>query len=459
MALFRQKIKISFSKTRLNEIVNELRLYNADLSRLSSQIRRLGANPPQHTSSTISGAAISHLQITQQASKRLYDVLASRWSCDERIEHIASMDLRVDESCRQAHSKVRFNLGVSCNQIAVQSAPFWLSVESAPTDRLAELPGNEHGEALQATLEKLGATGKSVKFALPPSSKSIRAATSIPPSMQGPQLDLCTVEQLCKYVRRLGGHSTNDPCIGFLEKTKTFKHFVYTDSITEGTRKKPQSLKQILEIVADKKRDTDWIEKLQLARLLSLAVLRFHSTPWLSDAWGSSDVYFFGVAGSTQTGRLLESPCLNAKFSHNPTNLQISRIQTGSSPASLASNQELFSLGVVLIELGYDAPFETVSQLDGLSVGTNAQVRDFLAARRLGESVHKKLNMTYGRLVEKCLNCNFGVATKLGDAELQSAVLIHVVNQLDVCLEQYKKFNSLAPDLRGGSGIQEQVFK
>jgi hypothetical protein len=219
--------------------------------------------------------------------------------------------------------------------------------------------------------------------------------------------------------------------------------------------KEPQSLKQILGFVAEKKRETDWIEKLQLARLLSLAVLRFHSTPWLSDAWSSNDVCFFGGVGLTQTG-LLESPCLNTKLSSSHASLQLSGAQNGSSPASLASNQELFSLGVVLIELGYDAPFETVSRLDGLSVGTNAQVRDFLAARRLGESVHKKLNMTYGRLVEKCLNCNFGVATKLGDAELQSAVLIHVVNQLDICLEQYRKFNSLAPDLRGG--IQGQAF-
>lgn len=70
---------------------------------------------------------------------------------------------------------------------------------------------------------------------------------------------------------------------------------------------------------------------------------------------------------------------------------------------------------------------------------------DFIAARRLGESVHKKFNMTYGRLVEKCLNCNFGVATKLDDTELQGAVVVQIVNQLDICLEQYRAFNSLAP--------------
>jgi ribosomal protein L37E len=68
-------------------------------------------------------------------------------------------------------------------------------------------------------------------------------------------------------------------------------------------------------------------------------------------------------------------------------------------------------------------------------VGINNQIKDFLAARRLGKSVYHKLNITYGRLVEKCLNCNFGMATKLNNTELQSAILIHIINQLDVCLE------------------------
>ena len=46
--------------------------------------------------------------------------------------------------------------------------------------------------------------------------------------------------------------------------------------------------------------------------------------------------------------------------------------------------------------------------------------------------------MTYGRLVEKCLNCNFGVATNLEDAELQRAVIVHAMNELNVCLKQYE---------------------
>jgi hypothetical protein len=359
------------------------------------------------------------------------------------------MDLRVEERCRQSHSKVRFNLGVACNQITIRSDPFWLSVESAPNDTSADPPTADFSQAmaLQASLQKQGASGRSVTFALPSSLKSVSATSSIPQSL-GPQLDLCTVEKLCKYTKQLGSQSTGEPCIGFLEKTKTFKHFVYQDPSMAGLRSAPQSLKQILQFISEQKREADWIEKLKLARLLSLAVLRFHSTPWLSETWSSDDVCFFGATGSPQIESLLESPCINTKLSGSHINFQISSLEKGSSAASLASNQELFSLGVVLIELGYDSPFETVSQIDGLSIGSNRQVRDFLAARRLGESVHKKLNMTYGRLVEKCLNCNFGVATRLADTELQSAVLVHVVNQLDICLEQYRKFNSLAPALR-----------
>jgi len=200
------------------------------------------------------------------------------------------------------------------------------------------------------------------------------------------------------------------------------------------------SLKHILQLTAEENQERDWIEKLRLARLLALGVLRFHDTEWLPESWGSNNVCFIGRDAVSSHDGLLDSPCLNAKLSRTSSH-QIKPLNN----TSLATNETLFNLGVVLIELGYNTPFESLSQGSGLQIGTNSQVADFIAARRLGESIHKKLNMTYGRLVEKCLNCNFGVATKLDDTELQGAVVVQVVNQLDICLEQYRAFNSLAP--------------
>lgn len=235
--------------------------------------------------------------------------------------------------------------------------------------------------------------------------------------------------------------ATGQSCLGFLEKTTAFKHFVYPSSNRPISQGGSHSLKDILYFASEQNKQQNWVEKLILANLLTLAVLRFYSTPWLSESWSSDDIRFYDKDGIAQRDHILTSPYINAKLSLSNANSRLS----GSNGLSLAANKELFSLAVVLIELGYDAPFEVISRADGLRAGTNSQVDDFLAARKLGESVHRKMNATYGRLVEKCLNCNFGVATKLKEVELQSAVLIHVVNQLDVCLDQYRKFNSLAP--------------
>jgi len=48
---------------------------------------------------------------------------------------------------------------------------------------------------------------------------------------------------------------------------------------------------------------------------------------------------------------------------------------------------------------------------------------DFFTATRLSKLVSKGLNTRYGKLVQRCLACNFGVGTELEVPELQSAIL------------------------------------
>lgn len=358
------------------------------------------------------------------------------------------MSLKVEEKCQHSASKVRFNLAVTCIQPSLRCQPLWLAIESAPSDASREPPPEKHAVTLQNTLQKLGATAR-VRFALSSSMLTTSKRMSSPSKAQQPggtQIDLCTMGRLCRYFRQMQSQSAPEPCIGFLEKTKTFKHFVYRNHLLKQPVDdfRSVSLKQILRSAAEKEKEGDWIEKLRLARLLALAVLRFHNTKWLPEYWGSGDVQFIGDNALPDPDKLPDSPCFNAKLTTPSTKSR--QIEPPNTRASfLAANETLFNLGVVLIELGYNAPLEKLTKSDGPQAGTNCQVAEFIAARHLGESVHKKMNPTYGRLVEKCLNCNFGVATKLDDIELQSAVVVQVVNQLDVCLEQYRAFNSLAP--------------
>jgi hypothetical protein len=80
-----------------------------------------------------------------------------------------------------------------------------------------------------------------------------------------------------------------------------------------------------------------------------LSVLRSQATPWLPESWSSGDIYFYG-------DHSLSSPCLKTQLSNGPPN-------PGTHPAftasDIAANSTLFSPGVVLLELGYDAPLQT----------------------------------------------------------------------------------------------------
>lgn len=314
MTIFRQKLKISFSKTRLNQIIDELRNYNSDLHRLSSQIQRLQSNALQ-SPVTANSAFLSHLKVTQQASGRLYDILASEWLCDDQVTHTASMDLRVEERCRDSNSQVSFSLGIACWRPTAQQLPFWLSFESASIDQSQIISAVQTSDLEDTLVKKMGAKPK-VRFGLSflkgVSTISKPAGSSRP--MQQPPLDLCSMGKLCNYFRQMA-RPPGDPCLGLLAKANTFKHLVYQVPVTQipSTQNSHSlSLKDILYSAAMRNKQEDWIAKLKLARLLTLAVLRFYETSWLAKTWSSSDIQFFKKETPVPDDHVLETPYLNA---------------------------------------------------------------------------------------------------------------------------------------------------
>jgi hypothetical protein len=198
----------------------------------------------------------------------------------------------------------------------------------------------------------------------------------------------------------------------------------------------------ILHNAFKEQRQEDWIEKLRLARLLALAVLRFRASPWLAESWSSSDIYFFSMEEGTQQESALKFPCLNVQLSTKSATANQTTYPDFNA-SSIGPNPILFSLGVALIELGYDAPLQALRRDDDLKGGVSNQFTDYFTAKRLGKLVSKRLNTRYGRLVEKCLTCNFGVGNELESPELQSAVVSNVVSELEECLKAYNAFNML----------------
>lgn len=99
----------------------------------------------------------------------------------------------------------------------------------------------------------------------------------------------------------------------------------------------------------------------------------------------------------------------------------------------------------MLLELGYDAPLHTLRQPeDGKLSGTIDHLfTDFFTAKRLGKCAARELDARYGRIAKKCLDCDFGVGEDLGSMELQFALVVNIVDELDGCVKLDGRINSI----------------
>jgi hypothetical protein len=158
-----------------------------------------------------------------------------------------------------------------------------------------------------------------------------------------------------------------------------------------------------------------------LAQLLTLAVLRFRSTPWLENNLRSSDIHFLETKAKGVNQPLpSHAPCLQARLAKRRNNAQ--------KALSLSQNETMFNLGVILLELGYDAPLQYLRQEEDIQGGASSYT-DFFTAKRLGLSAVR--------------DCDFGVGDDLDSVELQNAIVLGVVNELDRCIGVDSRVNSM----------------
>ena len=375
-----------------------------------------------------------YFRYTQHASSRLYDTLSSVWRCGTPQEHFANILLEDDDSrASQPPTVARFDLAWTCPSQSSLSGgalkPLRLSVEARSED--LSLAGNapqtsklqqELKISLDAALRPKGSVSMTTTSS---------AAGSLPSSLTSTSLqDLYTIPNLCHH---LGQRSnSNDPvcCVGFLQKSKTFKHLIFTPN--DGTIKSPE-VKTLEAGLAHIKAHSKMIplpEKVRLSKCLAHALLRYHSTPWLTQHWRSRDVVFFGITDLSQDS--LCSPYLKAKIamaSASPSRTVGGTTNVPPPQRTPIRNQALFNLGVMLVELAYDSPLEELLiPTDDDPHGHDHTL--YYAALRLGEDLKRRLAPGYGAAVTICLHGGFGASCDLEDIQVQERFYHEVVQKL-----------------------------
>ena len=189
------------------------------------------------------------------------------------------------------------------------------------------------------------------------------------------------------------------------------------------------------------------LERVRLAHSLATAVLEFHSTPWLPETWRSRNVHFYGINDpSIEKPGLLNTPLLNATFSQSHQQ----QVDNGPRPQETCENallspirnNILFGLGVMMLELGFETTMKTLRRSQDLKAGQEHTFTDYLTARRCKKSIATPLGARYGRITQKCLDCEFGVGEyDFGEPALQAAFFKDVVQELSDLEKTFKRLD------------------
>ena len=253
------------------------------------------------------------------------------------------------------------------------------------------------------------------------------------------QQDLEEIIDLCASIERLKAMQCGI-CLGYLQDVQNARrHGLYwpskrlvdktsLDSTSLGTILAEQGQQQGLTLsVANSRR---------LALSLAFGTLQLHDTPWLGKRWGRNDITLF-----KQNGKILaEHPFVSADL-QDAVPLQIAG-QGKSTPfvsCPCIRNETLFALGVVLIELCLEKPFDQLCASQDLnSDGTKHAASDFLTATRLLDQIYDRAGHRYGDAVRRCILCEFDQSkTSLEDESFRRAVYDNVVAVLEEDVRQF----------------------
>ncbi|KAK5629217.1 hypothetical protein RRF57_004932 [Xylaria bambusicola] len=166
-------------------------------------------------------------------------------------------------------------------------------------------------------------------------------------------------------------------------------------------------------------------QQLRLVLQLVKGHLQLHWTPWWRQYWSLSDLSYF--TDSSTIGKEDLSDCL--KSLHIGTRLDFEALNFDTSAFCLdpevetallthgIRNLSLYCLGIALLQIGRWDPLVNV-------------VDDVVAVRKLAAR-NGRLGPRYQALTQKCIECDFGEGSDLGNPQLQGTIYESVVCELE----------------------------
>jgi hypothetical protein len=397
--------------------------------------------------------------MVQAAAKDLYAVISTALSLGRTDHSECQVYLGIQPSPKGSSLEFRFGIDLLniIDSVGNKNDLLWLKAQAVPTavqsrdEKVAVITSLQESVNPKSVLEhpRHQESAKRVK-------KTVRFRSPSPSDGATVQHDGISLKAHCLprdvdlygllQSPRVRPESEVARCIGVLAHTAGSRYLLSLDSHEDALPPNPES-KQ-LEFIslaslfatsqgANKTSKLSFFDRVRLARLLATAVLQFHATPWLKHTLCSKDVFFHSVDSSLiKTISIRNEVYLNTAI--RGPDCSVLRGSLFRSPPRVR-NKQLFALGVILIELAYEAPLHSLQKPTDVALHDD-QNTDYYIADRVRLTVSSMLGPTYADLIRKCIHCDFGSGDDLEDPALQESFYIEVVQGLEELEAKFHAF-------------------
>ncbi|KAI0008188.1 hypothetical protein F4779DRAFT_588204 [Xylariaceae sp. FL0662B] len=435
----RKRVKIVFDKSKFDNWTKELRNFNDDLKSLREQIQELETPVTRNFQRNCARARLprkfTSFGATRKACQALHNALGSVWSSQDasQFRHLVKLLLDTKHS-----EEIQLDIIICCMQREmtqknlIRSSMVTVHVKSEALDWIyANLPTPPSDSSLprndRRKRQRVRFTDEKDDDDCPSSctvQETPRVTTSVDLSQSG---HFCST-LISKPID--ASEKSQVTCLGHLDtcSDENLRHSFF--QCCKGTcycghlTQDAGELTHMDEILAvPRSEELSVVDQLRLAFRIASAVLKFNSTPWLSQHWCLHDLAFFQRDSDLPAS--LQSLHVSLELAENSPerlsaamDVDCSGLAGALEDAKLLhgiQNLTLYNLGVALLSIAR---------------WTRIDPNDVLQVRRMA-SQSCPLGPRYQEIAQKVLECDFGYGKDLRKPRLQEAVYNDVLVELE----------------------------
>jgi hypothetical protein len=390
--------------------------------------------------------SIVHFRMIQAAAKDLYAALSL--ACTKHNEF--QVFLAIQPTQNGSSPEFRFGIDFQNSNVGYagfHNSPLWLRFRFIATStQTSDLLDDARSTDLVDSLKRKSLlechpdqngpkrAKKSVRFESTTSPPSMTAAQQIesPPKPQNLVSNIYGLLQNSHILSK----SEAIRCLGSLEKPGS-KYLLSLDLREDAhpheSRSRPSAFISLASLFARPQRtkkgaSLSFFDRVRLARLLATAVLRFHATPWLKYTLCSTDIFLYSVDASLINSISVRDEVYFKTSIRGPDSPSLEEPSPLNKP--LVRNPDIFALGVLLLELAFEAPLHSLQKPTDVASHEDPNT-DYYIADRVRLTVSSMLGTRYADLVRKCIHCDFGRGDDLNAIGLQESFYVEVVQELE----------------------------